>query len=222
MSETCILSESPTKKSRKTVEDSGTQKKYFLAVDIERTGPDFNHGILAIGVCFGKWNGEIIEQRAFCSPVPPSEKFDKKCFDEFWSKHPAVLERINKESSEEMIPKFHAWLVSLESKYGPFGRKFRESVVFKLVSDNPAYDIGMINLEFFKHGFSRSMAEMFSDYVPTDDPSEQVRGLTSGEKVSVYAAVTAEHDHWPANDATHIFQQRCAVEEVFISRGEGK
>ena len=189
-------------------------KKYFLAVDIERVGPDFKYGILAIGACFGTSDGTIIEQRAFCAKVPPAENFDPKCWSEFWSKYPEVLKRINGAATGAPITLFHHWLLELQIRFGPFGRKHKDKVNFKLVSDNPAYDIGMINLEFFKLGLTRSMAEMFDDYVPTDDPSEQVRAMTADQKKRVDAFIKAPHDHWPVNDATQIFQQRCGIAAV--------
>jgi len=189
-------------------------KRYYLAVDIERSGPEFMRGILAIGACFGTSDGTILLQRAFCAKVPPPEAFEKRCWAEFWVKFPAVLARIDAESVDDPIGDFRTWALALQSKYGPFGRRFKATTEFRLVSDNPAYDIGMMNLEFFKHGFTHSLAEMFDDYVPTDDPSERVRGLTAEQRARVEALCTAPHDHWPVNDATRIFQQRCAFESV--------
>ena len=189
-------------------------KRYYLAVDIERSGPEFTRGILAIGACFGTSDGTILLQRAFCAKVPTPEAFEKRCWVEFWVKFPAVLARIDAESVDDPIGDFRTWALALQSKYGPFGRRFKATTEFRLVSDNPAYDIGMMNLEFFKHGFTHSLAEMFDDYVPTDDPSERVRGLTAEQRARVEALCTAPHDHWPVNDATRIFQQRCAFESV--------
>jgi len=189
-------------------------KRYYLAVDIERTGPEFSRGILAIGACFGTADGTILLQRAFCAKVPPVEAFEQRCWSEFWTKFPAVLARIDAESVDDPIGDFRAWALALQSKYGPFGRRFKTTTEFRWVSDNPAYDVGMINLEFFKRGFTHSLAEMFDDYVPTDDPSERVRMLNAALKARVAARCTAPHDHWPVNDATQIFQQRCALDAV--------
>lgn len=199
---------SPTKVAREEV------PTYYLAVDIERVGAGFHYGILAVGACFGKSNGTIIEQPAFCSKVPPQEGFDPVCWSTFWHKFPKTLERIDKEAIPNHIEALHTWLLNLETKYGPFGRKHKDKVVLRLLSDNPAFDIGMINLEFNKAGLPRPMAEMWDDYVPTDDPTEQVRGLTEEQMVVVNSFITCENNHWPVDDATRIFQMRCGITAV--------
>jgi hypothetical protein len=228
-------------------------RELLLAVDIERKGKHFHHGILAIGACFGDSDGNILEQRAFCSKVPPKDEFEKRTWDEFWSKYPEVLSRIDAAAVPDAIGAFKTWVLELEKKHGPFGRKHKDKVKFKLVSDNPAYDIGMINLELFKTeiaavvreileddfvgcggqhwdnwedlgpdplhklrtiGKGSALAEIFDDYVPTDDPSEQICHMTPAQKQLVEGHVTAVHDHWPVSDATHIYQERCGIKRV--------
>ena len=194
---------------------SAPRKEYYLTVDIERVGPGFKHGILAIGVCFGDTKGNVLVCRAFCGHVPPIEDFDRECYNDFWINYPDVLKRINNEATYNPIARFHEFLVSLEHQYGPFGRAHRDRVHMKLVSDNPAYDIGMINLEFFKNGYPLPMAEMWNGgYVPTDDPSEQIRGLTAEQKAQVEKFITATHSHFPSDDAMKIYQQRCGIKSV--------
>lgn len=185
----------------------------YCSIDIERIGPDFGYGILAIGVCVGWSDGTIIEQRAFCTQVPEKEGFEQVCWESFWCKHPDILVRIHQNAMANHVSAFHAWMLDLEKRHGPFGRKHAESggVKFKLVTDNPGYDIGLINLEFFKLGHKRPVSEMFDDYVPTSDPSEQSRGLTPLQKKIMNSFMVTPHDHWPVNDATRTFEQMCGV-----------
>lgn len=190
----------------------------YLAVDIERIGAGFEYGVLAIGVCFGKSDGTIIEQRAFCDKVPAREMFEERTWNEFWCKFPEILAKINENAIPNHIVAFRDYLVELEKKYGPFGRKHKDKVVFKLLSDNPAYDIGLINLEFYKNKIKFPMAEMFDDYVSTNDPSQQIRMMTSGQKKKVEKYITVSHDHWPVNDATGIFQTQCGIKAVLASK----
>lgn len=211
--------ELPTETSTSSAVSASAPEKpkvpfYGLSIDIERKGKHFRHGILAIGSTFGSMDGTIIEQRAFCSHVPPKEEFEPDCWDNFWSKHTPVLERIESEAVDEPILEFYLWLGSLEQRFGPFGRKHKDKVRFVLISDNPGYDIGMINLEFFKRGIELPIAEMFDDYVSTDDPTEQMIGLSMEQKIEVSKSVTAPHDHWPVNDATEAFQMRCGIQKV--------
>jgi len=216
-------------------------KELYLTVDIERWGKQFYHGVGAIGACFGDAGGNIIEQKAFCSKVPPKDDFEKRTWDEFWSKHPDVLARIDAAAVPNALGAFKEWVLDIEKKHGPFGRKHRGNVKLKLISDNPAYDIGNINLELFKTevadlllaievdekldldflhrqmktlGQGCALAELFDDYVATDDPSEQIRHMTPLQKQLVAEHVTAPHDHWPVNDATQIYQQRVGVKRV--------
>jgi len=197
------------------VKDKDLVPEYYLSIDIERIGPDFKYGILAIGICFGKSDGTIIEQRAFCDKVPTKDRFDQRTWNEFWSKFPEILSRIDKEAISDHIKVFNDYLIELEKKYGPFGRKNKDKVVFKLLSDNPGYDMGMINLEFYKsHFLSKSIAEMFNDYVSTDDPTQIMRGMNKEQRKEVEKYITAPHDHWPVNDATQIYQMRCGIKSV--------
>lgn len=196
------------------------QKRFILAIDIERQGGDFDYGILAIGVCFGEEDGTILKTAMFAKPVPGVEEFDKKCWDDFWSKNQDVLVEIGKHGTDNHIQKFREWLAALEIEYGPFGRKHQDSVKLKLASDNPAYDLGHIMVEFNKIGIPRGVAECFDDYVPTDDPSEQERGLTKAERAEAHSFVTAKHTHNPVDDATGIFQLLCGVKHVLEKRAK--
>jgi len=190
-------------------------KSYYLSVDIERTGCAFIEGILAIGVCFGSADGTVIEQRAFCAKVPVPEDFDEDCWNEFWSKHTDVLDRIDAAATPTPFEDFYAFLLELESKYGPFGRKYTDKVRFKYLSDNPGYDIGHLSVLAYQHNKRLHLQEMFTDYVNVADPTEQIRGLPAVEQARVKKACEhVPHDHWPVNDATKIFHMQCAVDEA--------
>lgn len=194
--------------------------KYFLSVDIERVGGAFKYGILAIGVCFGTSDNVVLDSRAFCSRVPDPSGFEPRCY-KFWSEFPDVLARIDTEaaaSADQRAPalQFASWLADIEQRYGPFGRAHQSERELRLVSDNPAYDLGVIgqSLSVLVGGEAKPVAEMFSDYVPTDDPTEQVRFATPEQRAAIDAFVTAPHDHYPANDAKEIYQMRCGIEVV--------
>lgn len=125
-------------------------KRYYLAVDIERAGASMGkYGILAIGACFGRDDGTVLATRAFCWNVPQKDGFEPRCWNEFWVNFPQVLERIAAEASQTPMADFLLWVGELEQKYGPFGRQHKTQKL-SLVSDNPAYDIGIINVEIFK------------------------------------------------------------------------
>ena len=192
-----------------------TPKQIVCAVDIEAAGPRPEFPIIAIGVVIGDEKGNVIAKRKFCNAVP-RDQFEKKCWDEFWSKNIASLEIIEKATAESstysgMIHDFHQFLFGFQLRHGPFGRKHQNTVKFRFVSDNPAYDIGSINLEFYKCGINCSLATMFDDYVPTDDPSEQVACLTPSQSAFVNSFVKTKHTHDPEDDAAEIYELWCGV-----------
>lgn len=217
---TQIMTESPTKKP-KISEASKKPRVIICAVDIEAAGPRPEYPIIAIGARVGYADGTVIASRKFCQSIP-REKFEKKCWDDFWVNNMKSLEIIEKESAKTsklgIIREFYKFLFDIEQVHGPFGRKHRDEVIFRLVSDNPVYDIGSINDEFIKCGIDRKMAEMFSDYVPTDDPSEQIACLTPSQLKFVKSFVKTEHTHDPEDDAAGIYELWCGVHYFLENR----
>lgn len=176
----------------------------YLSIDIERASPDFSSPILAIGVCFGRDDGTILEQRAFCHSVPPRDEFEPSC-SAFWAQHEAVLARIDAEAVPTPIRDFHAWLVQCEKKYGPFGRKHQDKTKLVIVTDC-AYDLAHIAVAFDRLSLRRGVQEMFDDYVSHADPTERIRGLPAKTRAEIEAQLRTPHDHWPVNDATRTYE----------------
>jgi len=193
-------------------------KRYILAVDIERTGPAFRYGVWSIGACFGTDDGTILETFISSKTAVDEKDYDPETWTEFWSKLPVIRERVNSFAVEDHIREFHVWLEALETRYGPFGRKHTSKVKLSLASDNPGYDFGHLMVEFHKHGYERGVAEMFSDYVSTDDPSEQENGLIPDEREEAKKFITAGHTHDPLDDAIAIFQHLCGIRRVLALR----
>jgi hypothetical protein len=205
------MSESP----KKVAKTANKPEEYFLAIDIESCGKG---DILAIGATFGKKDGTVIESRAFCSKPPSTPAgYDKHTWEEFWINHPQILARIDAEAIEDHIGVFHDWLLGLEKIYGPFGRRHREEVHLRLITDNAAYDLGEIDTHF-KPRFGHGIKHMFDDYVPDDNPTEQERFLLPKERELVESMITAVHDHYPAHDSLQDFQRQCALELVAANR----
>jgi len=156
--------EQPSKKAR-TGEDSPNAGasglvmppprpySYYLALDIEHTGGPLTDPkrVLMIGLCFGRVDGTVLLQRAFCWPVPKPAEFDRKTWEEFWLKYPNVIARIDEEAKKTQTPlaDFLECLMDLEKKYGPFG-KDAPSTIMRYVSDNPGGDIGSINTAIYQ------------------------------------------------------------------------
>jgi len=193
-------------------------KQYILAIDIERTGAAFKHGVWAIGACFGTDDGVVIQNQIFAKKAIDEVDYDDKTWAEFWKNMPGIRENINALAIPDHIRAFHDWLVMIERTYGPFGRRHQKTVKFRLASDNPAYDFGHIMVAFHEHGYDRGVAEMFDDYVPTDDPTEQEAGLTEEERKEAHGFARVAHTHDPRDDAAAIFQLLCGVRHVLKKR----
>lgn len=192
--------------------------EYGLSIDVEMAGPEMNRDLLAIGATFGKKDGTIIKQADFCSRVPKPEEFHPRTWNEFWVNHQEILKRIDAAAVAKPIREFDKWLRDLEKEYGPFGRKHKQKVRFSLISDNPGCDIGRINAAFMRlvDPAHPGLADMFDDYVETDDPTEQIKGMNLRQAAEANRTVTALHDHWPVNDATETFQLWCGVKRAIL------
>jgi hypothetical protein len=208
------MSESPEKVAKTEL----PAEEYFLAFDIERVGSAKKYGVLAVGTCFGTRDGEVIEKRAFCGKVPPPEGFDASTL-KFWSGFPDVLKQIDEQAVDNHMHVLHAYLVQLEQRFGPFGKGCKNKL--RLVSDNPGYDALWCATMFFElfGDDGKTISEMFTAYVPTDDPSEQQRFLFPSERRAVeeYAEKVA-HTHFPSEDAEQHFLRQCALETVARER----
>jgi hypothetical protein len=215
--------ESSAGKKRKADEasaepDNKHPKRYILAVDIERTGKAFKYGVWAVGACFGTDDGQVLEVAQYACHKEDVVDYDPETWSDFWVKFPEIRRKINSFAVKDPIGEFHNWLVQLQEKYGPFGRKYNKRAKLTLASDNPAYDFGHLMVEFAKKGFERGIAEMFDDYVSTEDPSEQDNALLPDERVEVQASLAVPHSHEPIDDAMMIFQQLVGVRKVLAKR----
>lgn len=194
-----------------TTELTNELSHVYVSIDIETISPDYSVPIAAVGLVVGDEKGNVLDRRAFC------HKYNEAQMDsetkKFWDQFPYVLERIRAEAVADPMAELHTYLVNLEKKYGPFGRKHKDRVEFKWLCDNPGFDISRINSEFKDRGW-RPLAEMFDDYVSTDDPSEQMRGLTPMQKNRVDSYVKTPHTHWPVDDAEETYEQYIGIEKT--------
>lgn len=66
---------------------------YFLALDLEGLGDLLTAKLLAIGLVFGDSTGNIILKKRYTLKATRSD-IEDKCWSEFWSKHPDVLDEL--------------------------------------------------------------------------------------------------------------------------------
>jgi hypothetical protein len=184
-----------------------TQEKivYFLAVDIERLGDGYEHPILAVGVCLGNSKVGIIENRQWCFQPLPGQKPEQRCMDEFWSKHPTVLNALQSNAKPflETMRDFLWWWDNTLETYRP-----------RIVSDNPANDLGGLSwyarLAQPSRSFPMRYVQKTGEHLPIDDPTEQFKGLGGRalrKALCTAATSLAPHSHLAVEDAAHLFWQ---------------
>ena len=216
---------------------------YILAFDIERAGATNEYDTIGIGACVLKCDFDsdspmiqqttsIIEvDRLFLPGYFVGTTFEKRCWDEFWSKNQDQLEILkysgpltHEQRQKEMIESFQAFRAKWESKAS------EEGVEYFLASDNSIYDGGFLNLMIEKyttnlpmpysaktqkyshlidvHNFQRGLLMMVDSEFKRNTwwgLSNRIRELYKTPSPDVL------HDHNPANDAHNIAHDLCVV-----------
>jgi hypothetical protein len=142
--------------------------------------------------------------------------FDKRCYDEFWSKNLDILENIRREA----VPLEQAWksiadfLTSLETDYP-------ESNVL-ICSDNPAFDLTFIDYNLFTR--LGRLGVRYSDsgkYRCVSDPTAQrhFHPQKALLKQRLFES-GAKHTHMPDDDAEGIYLQQVMLESPKMIEGE--
>ena len=201
--------------------------KLLVAIDWESAGDLFDEPLLAAGVVVGDGNGVVFSKTTFCRTVPPPEQFNQRTWTEFFMQTPtekngmfdgqALLRHINDEAqfadSEALVRGVYQHILDSVAQFGD-GREL------VLLSDNPLFDLGKFDAMLLKYGISKApLRHSFKGgYVKVFDPSEQLHGMLDIEKPMVKALITAEHSHWPSEDALHIYQQQLAIWAVIGQR----
>lgn len=111
----------------------------IIAIDIEARGPGpRSNGIISIGVCVGSYPKEEVIEKCRFDILPMEEPdggqmFEPRCFNEFWSKHEDLLEKLtcDAKSASQQMPAFRKFIDKYPNAY--------------IVCDNPGFDFGMIN-----------------------------------------------------------------------------
>lgn len=128
------------------------EETIVLAFDIERTGPKIKHDTIGIGMSVVNSKFEELDSLFLNSYIEGEVKFNKRCYNEFWSKHLDSLEKMKysgeksfQERQKEIITEFQNFRKKWEQYSEDNGLKF------ELVSDNNVFDGGFINELIYKY-----------------------------------------------------------------------
>lgn len=203
----------------------------FYAVDIETTGNLlYRDCCFAIGWAYGTTIDDI-KTGSICLDMKKEKDvtwkkfweakgYETRCYDEFWSKHEDILDRLQDKSrtkppigtKKEMVEEFQAFLTDMEKRYA-------ESV---LITDTTAFDTvwlshllqeeGNAGIGYRRNGaFSKSLelqSYRMAAYGVWPLPKSAIaeKPWNTDEKYKTLVWDHANHDHDPENDAHQILR----------------
>jgi hypothetical protein len=177
---------------------STDKKVVYQSIDLEAVNNEPR--VNAIGLCAMDENGVILKKRRWCIEVEDSA-FGIECKEQFWDKHPELLQMIKKEAKPEgeQIKDFVEFYDSVHKDLGI------EETQIKMVGDNPEFDYGSMNHLVKKHCNRSPLRYTTKEkYRPIRDIGEATWSLGVGEIIEKKTEELAKHDHNPENDAESI------------------
>jgi hypothetical protein len=212
-----------------------SSERVVLAFDIERSGATSDYDTIAIGASIVD-NNLCELDRYYCNCYFPSEtKFEKRCYEQFWSKNLDTLESLKysgekskAEREKEMIEGFQ----NFRSKWEKCAKE--DKIDYYLVSDNNVYDGNFINelinkyipsslpipynasdkeYESFFETHSMAKGFLLANGIKGDwNVMDKIRGIYEIPESKI------KHDHNPANDAYTIAHDA----QILFDLGLGK
>jgi hypothetical protein len=215
--------------------------RIVLAFDIEKAGPSPSDPILAIGASVVNQDFKEIDSLFLPCYVPSRTKFDPKCWDEFWSKHPTTLSSLTYdgilnefERENDIILKFQEFRVKWET----YAEEAEDNdVEYFFVTDTNVFDAESINRLLHTHlanelpiPYSASKKE-YSSFMNVSDYQRGVLAVIDPEFKEYWGMSDKieelfnlppkerEYDHNPTNDAYTVaydFQVLMGIKERTI------
>lgn len=130
----------------------------IVCFDVEMRGISaIRHGMNALGACCLRLDGSVVSTFfASLSPLP-GQDYEKRCYDEFWSKNLDVLSMLEKRQrpAQEGIERWYKYLADLNGRYE-----------IKLVCDAPYYDIPTLGYYLDYFGYPPLCYKAIGGYTP--------------------------------------------------------
>ncbi len=125
---------------------------WVLAFDIERSGPTEKYDTIAIGATVLNSDFRVLGELMETAYSKEETIFDKRCYDEFWSKHISILNQLENttklshaEKQKNMITNFVNFVKAWETE----ARK--QNILLYRVCDNSSFDVHFINILISKY-----------------------------------------------------------------------
>jgi len=175
----------------------------YLCIDIETGGSHITkHPIISIGTCLvDKFHKE---KRRFTFDFDINQ-FEKKCWDNFWSKNQHVLSILSRDK-KCTLESFMQYIDDLDLKYN-------NNVI--IISDNVAFDIAFINyaldkylnrsgLNYKSNGKYRMITDQNS-FLWAYMPEYRENWIRDDDVIKKFnLSISTHKDHLPDNDAEQI------------------
>ena len=201
----------------------------IVAIDVETSGPNFiSNGLLSIGVTVQDWDMNELCYFQRNLALEDNLHFDTECLNNFWNLHKEAYDFATSNTIPPRLAmdEFVAFLYEVECKYSNL----------IIISDNPSFDIGWINLYLSKYtkryslNYSTSgIYRMIWDVGSIQKAwyilkyKKSFNSISSGYKNSFNFVSPYKRDHIALNDArniaaffSHIWKQ-IQNEDTFIS-----
>lgn len=189
----------------------------WLAIDIEKLGDHQNAHIIAIGMCLGDPEGNIIKSKAWYIKPDGELVIEPRCKEEFWDKQPDLLAFFLERGSpaKDVYSDIHTWLLGLESQYAKIA----------ILTDNPAYDLSGFDRLMYKYTRRLPLRYTTDDkYRYVGDYSEQSTGMgiykQVREKATKLMDLRETDKHHPEKDAEFIYRCSYLVSQVLTKGGK--
>lgn len=209
-----------------TLTQEPKEKKVILvAHDIEKTGSYLiQNNIISVGFFVGDLEGNKLLTKKFnirtrwptrctlTNEIINYGEFEKRCWDEFWSKQPkSVFDSCISPPPEytiEVARGIKTFLDDLEEKYP------EDSYKIKFLTDNASFDTASLDYLLEKHTerapMRYSKSGKYRSVISADDMFDMLPSEIK-KKAEEEMDKIVKHDHDPINDAHHIYLQYVAA-----------
>lgn len=126
-------------------------QNWFLAFDIESSGPRYSNDILSLGCAVRDNEGKEIDRLLIKNYYPSETNFEKECL-KFWEQNLEVLKSLTytgKLTKEENTKRLIKTFMDFLKKYQLMANK--KNVKLIILTDNKTFDCGFINFLIDKY-----------------------------------------------------------------------
>ncbi len=198
------------------------QHYWVIAFDIERSGATAEFETIAIGATVLGENYRVLASYLGTSYVPGETKFEKRCNDEFWSKHMDILEKLRNDKPSPYAQKQKEMIVGFVEfvKNWELTAAERKIKLYK-VCDNSSFDVHFLNMLIHEHYDNKMLPFPYNFYTQQYDALWETTSMAKGfllavdpntihkqwgftkilQKLYSLPICPVAHDHLPFHDA---------------------